>query len=212
MHLKKISLILFGVSVILVGVIFVLYKNNQSKKEEVVDIFKVDNEEVIREEEIEEEPKKVIVDIKGMIKKPGVYEVDEKARVNDVIKLAGGLLKGADTSLINLAKIVIDEMTIIIPSTKEVEEKYKNEVCICDCPEITNDACIEKDKEEKELININTASKEQLTKIPKIGEAKAEAIIKYREENNGFKSIDEVKNISGIGDLLFEEIKNYITV
>lgn len=214
--MKKIILILIGISMILSGVIFVLYKNNQSKNEEVIDIFKEkDEEEVEIKEEtlLEEQSKKVFVDIKGMVASPGVYEVDSASRVNDVIALAGGLLEGADTSYINLAKIVTDEMTIIINSKEEILEKYKEEVCICNCPEITNDACIENNTStDNEIININTASKEDLTKVPGIGDSKAEAIIKYREENGPFTTTEDIKKVSGIGDSLFEEIKAYITI
>lgn len=218
--MKKIILILFGISIILVGVIIVIYKNNQSINDEVVDIFK--DEEIVEEniesidEEIDftEETNTVIVDIKGMVAVPGVYEVDSSARVNDVIILAGGLIEGADTSMINLAKVVSDEMTIIIYSSDEVLQKYKDEVCICDCPEITNDACINSNNESNsnKLVNINTASKEELMTITGIGESKADIIIKYREDNGNFKSIEDIKNVTGIGESLFEKIKDYITV
>lgn len=86
MHLKKIFLILFGISIVLIGVIFVLYKNNQSMNEEVIDIFKDEEEEIedVSTEPLEEETiNKVVVDIKGMVAIPGVYEVDSSARVND---------------------------------------------------------------------------------------------------------------------------------
>lgn len=215
--MKKIFLILLGISILLSGAIFILYKNNQSKNEEVIDIFK-DKEEVKEEEEEQKEDsedKKIIVDIKGMVASPGVYEVSSTARVNDVITMAGGLLDGADTSLINLAKIVVDEMTIIVYSKEEVTEKLKEEICVCECPLITNDACINdslSSVKEGTLININTATKEELMTISGIGEAKADDIIKYRESNGNFKSIDEIKNVSGIGDSLFEKIKDYITV
>lgn len=220
--MKKIFLILFGISIILIGVIFILYENNENKNEEIVDIFKdeevvEDNTESIDEENnVMEEINKVVVDIKGMVASPGVYEVDSSARVNDVIKLAGGLKEGADTSVINLAKIVSDEMTIIIYSSEEILQKYKDEVCICNCPEITNDACINdsnvNNSEHNKLVNINTASKEQLMTITGIGESKADTIIKYREENGNFKSIEDIQNVSGIGVSLFEKIKDYITV
>ena len=217
MYLKKIILILFGISIILTGIIYVLYKNNQSKNEEVIDIFKDEEEQISKEEipEIENEnKKKVVVDIKGMVNNPGVYEVDSKSRVNDIIKLAGGLKEGADTSLINLAKIVQDEMTIIIYSNEEVLTKLKEEICICDCPEIKNDACINNDTNisNNELININKATKEELMTVSGIGESKAEEIIKYREEHGSFNTIEDIKNVSGIGESLFEKIKNNITV
>ena len=207
--MKKVFLVLFGIIIILGSTIFIIYKNNYEEKEEVVDIFKEEKKEETIEEE-KEEVIKVTVDIKGMINTPGVYEVDSTYRVNDVIELAGGLKEGADTSKINLAKLVKDEMTIIIYSTEEVEEEYKNRVCICNCPEVTNDACIEEESED--LININTCTEDDLMSIKGIGKAKAEAIIKYREDNGNYSSIEDIKKVSGIGDALFEKIKVYITV
>ncbi len=219
--MKKIFLILLGISILLIGTIFILYKNYESENEEVIDIFK-DEEEEKEQETVspdnvqyeEDNIDKVVVDIKGMVVNPGVYEVESTKRVNDVIEMAGGLIEGADTSLINLAKIVSDEMTIIIYSSNEVLEKYKSEVCLCDCPEITNDACINSDitSDQNTVVNINTARKEELMTISGLGDAKADAIIKYREENGNFNSIEEIKNVSGIGDSLFEKIKDYITV
>jgi len=224
--LKKIILILVGISLVLTATIYILYKNSESKKEEVVDIFKEQEEEKKEEipvQDIEKEEekndtniKKVVVDIKGMIANPGVYEVEETLRVNDVITIAGGLLEGADTSLINLAKIVEDEMIIIVYSSEQVKEKYKEEICVCDCPLIENDACINNEKEESEeensIVNINTATIEELMKINGIGESKAQSIISYREEHGPFKNIEEIKNVEGIGEALFEKIKEYIKI
>lgn len=205
--MKKTIIILCTIIVALGGIIFILYKNNSNSKEEVVDIFK-EPEEIKQEES---NSKKVIVDIKGMINNPGVYEVDSDLRVNDVIELAGGLKEGADTSNINLAKLVSDEMTIIIYSTEEVLEKFKQEVCICNCPYIQNDACINSNNDSN-LININTAGIEELTTLTGIGDVKAEAIIKYRSEVGKFKTKEELLNVEGIGEALFEKIKDNITV
>lgn len=205
--MKKTIIILCTIIVVLGGIIFILYKNSSNSKEEVVDIFKEPEE--IKEEE--SNSKKVIVDIKGMINNPGVYEVDSNLRVNDVIELAGGLKEGADTSNINLAKLVSDEMTIIIYSTEEVIEKFKQEVCICNCPYIQNDACINSNNDSN-LININTAGIEELTTLTGIGDVKAEAIIKYRSEVGKFKTKEELLNVEGIGEALFEKIKDNITV
>ena len=205
--MKKTIIILCTIIVVLGGIIFILYKNNSNSKEEVVDIFK-EPEEIKQEES---NSKKVIVDIKGMINNPGVYEVDSDLRVNDVIELAGGLKEGADTSNINLAKLVSDEMTIIIYSTEEVLEKFKQEVCICNCPYIQNDAYINSNNDSN-LININTAGIEELTTLTGIGDVKAEAIIKYRSEVGKFKTKEELLNVEGIGEALFEKIKDNITV
>lgn len=211
--MKRTLLILTMISVILGSVIFIIYKNNQNEKEEVVEIFKGDTKEQDKKEEENTSIKKITVDIKGMVNNPGVYEVDSESRVNDVIALAGGLKEGADTSNINLAKIVSDEMTIIVYSTEEVLEKFKQEVCICNCPYIVNDACIDEDSNDNNnLININTASVEELTTLTGIGDVKAEAIIKYRNEVGKFKTKEEILNVDGIGESLFEKIKGDITV
>ena len=162
------------------------------------------------------------VDIKGAIQKPGVYLVECDKTVNDVIILAGGLLKTSDTSVINLAKKVTDEMVIIIYTKEEVKNSnivntvvkvIENE---CICPNIQNDGCINDsvtgDIGQGKLININTASLEELLTLPGIGESKAKAIIKYRTDNGNFKNLDELLNVDGIGSKLYEEIKVYITI
>lgn len=218
--MKKVIFILLGISFVLGGVIFVLYKNNYSKNDDVVDIFKEkdnsdnndNSDEKEKIEDLKDDTNTVIVDIKGMVVNPGVYEVPSSFRVNDVIETAGGLLDGADTSKINLAKIVSDEMTIIIYSNEEIIEKYKNEVCVCDCPDISNDACISDNNEDDTLVNINTADIDELMEIKGIGRSKAKAIIEYRDKMGNFNSIDDIKNVDGIGDSLFEKIKMYIKV
>lgn len=207
-------MILGGISILMIVIIYVLYKNDIEEKEVTIDIFKEEEQEEDNIDKKTVSDLKVVVDIKGMVANPGVYEVDSTYRVNDVISLAGGLLDGADTSLINLAKTVTDEMTIIIYSSDEVLEKLKGQICVCDCPIQENDACIEEDntKDNNEIININTASKEELMTLPGIGEVRAEEIINYRSNNGSFKTIDDIKNVSGIGEELFEEIKANITV
>lgn len=163
------------------------------------------------------------IDIKGEVKNPGVYKVDSNLRINDVINIAGGLTKNADTSLLNLSKKIVDEMNIKIYSKKEVQSVLKNineptviEVVKeiekeCICPD-NNDACINEEvSQESNLININTAAKDELMTITGIGNSKATSIIEYRETNR-FNAIDDIKNVSGIGDSVFEKIKSYITV
>ena len=115
--MKKLIYILIGVSALLGATIYIIYKTNNDITEEA-DIIKEEQEN--KKELKKESNTKVVVDIKGMITNPGVYEVEKNSRVNDVIALAGGLLEGADTSKINLAKIVEDEMTIIIYSKEEI--------------------------------------------------------------------------------------------
>ena len=139
----------------------------------------------------------------------------------DVIEKAGGLTEEADTSVINLSKKITDEMVIIVYSKSQVQEfektKETEKIVQQKCAEneiysLKNDACISVSSEINGKININTASKEELMTLQGIGESKAKEIIKYRETNGNFNSIDEIKNINGIGDNLFASIKENITV
>lgn len=172
------------------------------------------------EEEVQE---KCTIDIKGEINSPGVYKVDCEYTVYDVINTAKGLTANADTSVINLAKKVANEMVIIIYSKEEVKNSNIVDTVIkvvekdCVCPNIQNDGCIndkideELDNNNQELININIADSDKLQELPGIGEAKAKAIIKYREEIGNFKTIEDLLNVDGIGNSLYEEIKIFIT-
>lgn len=225
--LKKYNLYLIIIASIIIYILIINVEDNKEEKN-IIEETKI---------EVEENQKKEIkiykVDIKGNVKNPGIYELNENDRVSDVIKKAGGLTKNADTSVINLSKKIKDEMVIIIYSNEEVEklrqdkklkeyEPIKEE---CICPININDACIQNEEkinnddileekniiEETKLININTATKDQLLTISGIGESKAISIINYREETK-FNSIDEIKNVSGIGESLFEKIKTNITV
>ena len=197
--------------------------------------YNIPKEELeILKEEIEppkEEITKISVDIKGAVKKPGVYEIEDNKKVIDVINLAEGFTENADTSMINLAKKVANEMVIIIYTKEEVQKatepnqiiKYIDKECIC--PQIKNDACINNNiqkqntqsettskEDTSSIININTATVEELEKLTGIGRSKAEAIIAYREEKGLFNTIEELKEVPGIGETLYEKIKDNITV
>lgn len=214
--------------VLFISAVILVYNSVYKSNDEVV--LKEENKKSVKKETKKENEKEGIfyyVDIKGAVNNPGVYKIKENSRVIDVIDSAGGLKDNADTSIINLGKKVFDEMFIIV-YTKEEVEKYKSEtisteeinkkinesVVIIDP---NNDAQIKvedkKDKEElTDKININTSDKKELQKITGIGESKAEAIIKYREKEGNFEKIEDIKNVSGIGDSLFEKIKEYITI
>ena len=164
------------------------------------------------------------VDIKGQVNNPGIYSLKEGSRVIDVIEASGGLTENANTTVINLSKKIEDEMVIIIYSNEEVNnfaktkevEKQVIENCIKkDENSLQNDACINQSNEQtnvdNNLININTATQEELMTLPGIGESKAKDIITYRSENT-FTSIEDIKNVPGIGESLFAKIKENITV
>lgn len=166
---------------------------------------------------------KYYVDVKGAVKNPGVYEVSTNSIVNDCLKLAGGLLKTADTTTINLSKKVSLEMVIYVPKKDEVVKSTTN-TTVTKNQEIPNNAAIpdkdtttassdaKTDNDTNVLININTATKDELTTLTGIGAAKAQDIIDYRTNNGNFKTIEDLKNVSGIGEALYAKIKDNITV
>lgn len=199
------------------------YKPKKEKKISSLKVKKTSNP--IKEDTLnQKENKKYMVDIKGEVQTPGIYELENSSRVIDVINEAGGLTENADTTVINLSKKISDEMVIIIYSKWQVEHwketkeqgKYLQEQCISQKEEqAKNDACIDDTEENTNstpsIININTATKEELMTLTGIGESKAEAIISYREKT-AFTKIEDIKNVSGIGDSIYEDIKNNITV
>lgn len=142
-------------------------------------------------------PEIVMVELKGQIAEPGVYELSTDSRVKDAIEAAGGILPSADSKAINLAMKVQDEMSIYIPAVGE-------EV---DVPEFTASS----GASGISLVDINIADEAGLTQLPGIGPSKAAAIIAYREENGKFQTIDDLKNVTGIGDKTFEQLKDAIT-
>lgn len=214
---KQIIIVIFILTILGVSSFFIV-KNIMSNK-------KKEKDEVIVEKSIEKkevETKELLqVDIKGEVINPGIYELDSESRVIDVINKAGGLTENANTSVINLSKKITDEMVIIIYSneevndfktTKEIEEQVIEKCIQKEDNSLRNDACIENDKNELTgKININTASLEELMTLEGIGENKAKSIIEYRETKSKFNTIEDIKNVNGIGDNLFAQIKENIT-
>lgn len=223
--------IFFVFSVILVFTVGYIYYRDNSIDTTSEKKLSVTLEEK-KEEDNNEDLKTVFVDVKGAVNTPGVYEIDSDKRIIDAINLAGGLSNEADTINLNLSKRVTDEMYIIVYTKTEIYNYKKDNgnkeiSCAsveCVCPNSNNNGCITNNtnsttsdiKEEKNdsnlKISINSASKEELMKLSGIGESKADAIISYRNENGKFTSIDEIKNVSGIGDSIFEKIKDNIVL
>ena len=165
------------------------------------------------EEQEETEPEEsCFVYLTGAVRKPGVYEVPSGTRVFRVIDSAGGFNEDAAVEALNLAAAVTDGSVIRVPDRQEYEETKKAAAGTGgpgvqgELPGMSGGA------EAKGLVNINTASVSELTEINGIGESRAQAIISYREENGAFRSVEEIKNVSGIKDGLFNKIKDQITV
>ena len=159
---------------------------------------------------------KIFVDVKGAVNKPGVYEFNEGEKVIDAIKKAEGLTKSAVTSNINLSKKLTNEMVIYVFNKKEIVSITTTNKITCNCETIEVNNCIDKnsisDNNSNNKININTATLDELLTLKGIGQSKAEAIIKYREENGNFNSIEDIQKVSGLGGTIYSKIKDYITV
>ena len=223
--LKKYKYLLTMTLLVFAIILGIIIKINLNKNKEL----NIDNEIFSYEEETEVEEDKIEykVDIKGAILNPGVYIGNDNIRVIDIIDMAGGLLENADITVINLSKKVFDEMVIIIYTKEEVEKMLNGEDLNYDniitdkeilFPDIKNDAVIEttndsteEDNVEISIVNINTASIEELDKLPGIGPSKAQNIIDYRNINGNFGSVEEILNVNGIGTAIYEQIKAYIT-
>lgn len=225
--IQKFYYIIIGIILVFfVGGSFFSYYSKKESEEVVKD------DVVMAMEKQEEKKEMVSFDIKGQVKSPGVYQLEQDATVMDAIKKSGGLTENADTTYLNLSRKIKDEMVIIVYSKEEIhamKEGKENVVVVegkCVCPKITNDACLKEEetvtnKPKKETpgsptitgpINLNTATQEELDSLPGIGPSKALDIIAYREEHHGFKTIDELKNVKGIGDATFDKLKDKITV
>ncbi len=236
----KIFLGIFMACFVIVGLAYLKVSLNRSKVisdnlEKKSTIEKSDNKE---DETEKKDNSNYFVDIKGAVNFPGVYEMGKDTRVIDVVKSAGGLRDDANTSLINLSKKINDEMVIIIYTNLEVANAIidKNNDALSNqynCPSVKNEVCNctseksskstnsssknseknanDSDKKSSDKVNINTATKDELMTISGIGEAKANAIISYREENGNFEKIEDIMNVSGIGQSLYDKIKENIT-
>lgn len=168
--------------------------------EETEDIIKekkaITSESSETKEEVSKASKTIVVDIKGQVNKPGVYQLAKDARVQDLVHLAGGTTKAANVKQLNLAAKLKDEESIYVAKNGEesTEKGAANE------------------REDSEGVNINTSSLQELQAIPGVGPAKAAAIIEYREANGLFQKVTDLKNIAGFGEKTIERLKNYITV
>lgn len=209
LNLKNCILIILGLFCIVTS--FYLYGQNKSKvfKDEYMKNIFVEEEG--KENNLDEESlqtsgnnvatsnkNKILVEIKGEVKKPDVYEVDEGSIIRDLINIAGGLTEKANINKINRAEKLKNNQLIVIPNNESVVSAT-----------ITNNSS---NDSKDGIININSASLSELQNINGIGEVKAQSIIDYREKSGGFKSIEDIKNVEGIGDKTFEKIKDKISI
>jgi competence protein ComEA len=186
---NKKNLILIFIIIAIICIVFLKEKFQSSSYQEIVvnSVLPSSQETIITEND-----DKIKIHIYGEVNNPGLIELDSGSRVADAIEAAGGTTENVDISKINLAYILSDGEKIYIPSIND------------------DDTIIENITQTSSKININTATVTELAMLNGIGNSIAEAIIEYRTENGRFKNIEDIKNVSGIGDSKFEKIKDYI--
>lgn len=224
-ELNKKQKIILAIIVTIIATIFLYYIYTKE------DSTFISSEETIGENQIEEtqeniedENNTIIVHVSGAVNKEGIVELEENSRISDAIDKAEGLKEDADTSKINLAYKLEDGMKIYIPTIGEVvaenEETENNSTVDETSKYVTSSAGVVQETQTNETssqnsngkININTATQTELETLPGIGPSTALKIINYREENGGFETIEEIKEVSGIGDAKYENIKDLICV
>lgn len=217
--MKKCKIIIF-----IMILLFSIYKIIDNKNLDIKDNVYIVSQSEVREEEsisnnisdekdnqgkeqikIENTNKKTItVFISGEVKNPGVVAIDAEKRLSDAVNELGGTTENADLNKVNLAVKLKDESHYIIPKIGDNLESHNKE---------TFENNIENDLNNKNnLININAASIQELDALPGVGEATANKIVNYREEKGKFNSIEEIKNVNGIGDKKYEELKTLISI
>ncbi|MFY0517295.1 helix-hairpin-helix domain-containing protein [Lysinibacillus sp. UGB7] len=203
------SMLLPGMLVIS-GLCYFYFSSSDSSppQEELIETIQLTDQTASIEPVQEAVSQQVIVDVKGAVFHPGVYELKPEQRIIDAVQLAGGYTEDADTQFINHAQKVLDEMVIYIPMKGEELDHVSSSFIAVPAGEASTGSEGVKDGK----ININKADEAALTTLSGIGPSKAQSIIAYRQENGSFQSIEDLKKITGIGDKTFEKLKDSITV
>ena len=186
--------VIAGILLLLVGVGGLLPKKEEAVEESEAVVTTVLAEKTEESTTLEAV---IFVDIKGAVKKPGVYQMKAGDRVKDAIDAAGGLTAEADSQKVNLAQRVEDQMVIVVPKVGEEAEAIPAGVT-------------SKETSKEGKVNINTATVEELKTLKGVGEKKAEAIIEYRKKNGSFKTKEDLMKVRGIGKKLFESFEERI--
>ena len=194
---KEIIILLVIILIIISTIIYKIenFKYNNLINENIFETQNTSNNSLMQNN-VSSNISKIKVHIIGEINLPGLYELDEGARINDLILLAGGSTENADLNKVNLAYELSDGEQIYIPSIFDENNEYNyNEV-----------------SSNSGKININKATVQDLQTISGLGPSLAQKIIEYRNTNGKFNSIEELKNISGIGEKKFELIKDFVSI
>ncbi|MDQ7864096.1 helix-hairpin-helix domain-containing protein [Peribacillus frigoritolerans] len=204
---RKMTMITVAVAFVLVGIYFFLQQREDPAVME--DIFSVTAKEAEMEQSVNEsdaEPEIIKVDVKGAVKSPGIFTAKAGDRVIDLISSAGSFTEKADTDKVNFAQIIEDQMVIYVPEIGEEDKGNLENIQVG-----TSGDAVTKGPSGG-LVNLNTATQEDLQTLTGIGPSKANAILEYRETVGKFKEVDELKQVTGIGDKTFERLRDSISV
>ena len=206
--LNKKQKIIVVVLIIIMCIVIGYYIISKTEKYDYSDIEKISN--IIEEDqEVDDNiiENKIVIHITGEVEEEGVIELEKGARISDAIEEAGGTTEEADLSNVNLAYSLSDGQKVKIPN---INEKDEEKIVVEE--KAGDNIIIEGNKSKEEKININKAAQTEIETLPGIGPSTALKIITYRNEHGKFKNIEDIKNVSGIGDSKFENIKEYICV
>ena len=225
LNLKQKKIIAIILIILVIIAYYYLYLKNSTEEISNQDLEVNNTQESNQTNETEKETEEtIVVHISGAVNIEGIVELEAGSRIANAIEKAGGVKENADMTDINLAYPLEDGMKIHIP-TKEETEANKNNENMIDESYVTSSSGGVSSKEDtnstqgssksttsNEKVNINTATQEELDTLPGIGPSIASKIIDYREQNGKFNSIEEIKEVSGIGDAKYEKIKDSITI
>jgi len=208
---KKQKIIVIAIAgIVVIGIMYFIYNKNQVKEDINIENEILVNNVITNENNTNDDI--VIIHITGSVKNPGIVKLKEGSRIEDAIESAGGLTENADITKVNLAYVVEDGIKIKIPSSSEedigdediIDSKSGDNIIIEENTVPSNNST--------QTININKATEKEFETLPGIGPSLASKIIEYRNQNGKFESIEDIKNVNGIGDNKYEKIKDLITV
>ena len=206
-NIKSKIIFIGAIILIIVGIIYQIKQKNQENMEiDYQNIVVQEDENIDEKQDTLEEKEYIKIHIAGQVKNTGIIELEVGSRISDAIQKAGGITEFANLEEVNLAYSLEDGQKLYIPSIEEKNVEYitkENGENIIQVTNIVNS---------KNVININKANIEELESIPGVGPSMAQKIINYRIENGNFKTIEDLKNVSGIGDKKFESMKDYVCV
>jgi competence protein ComEA len=204
---RKMTMITVAMAFVAGGIYF--FSQQGEDPADTEDIFSVTAKEAEMEQSVNEsaaEPEIIKVDVKGAVKSPGIFTAQAGDRVIDLISSAGSFTEKADTDKVNFAQIIEDQMVIYVPEIGEEDKGNLENIQVG----TTGDAVTKGTS--GGLVNLNTATQEDLQTLTGIGPSKADAILEYRETVGKFKEVDELKQVTGIGDKTFERLRDSISV